>query len=58
MCIIRTIIAAMHFNENAGRKQALNKEGEEEYYIQYPKAKSGGWVEERWGTMESHHKIP
>lgn len=40
----RTILAAMHFNENNDRDQAVNQEGEPEYTIQFPKAKSGGYV--------------
>ncbi|KAK3731987.1 hypothetical protein QZH41_013225 [Actinostola sp. cb2023] len=40
----RLKLAALHYNENANREQAKNKDGEEQYYIKYPKAKKGGYV--------------
>lgn len=39
-CRIR--LAALHFNENAGRPTKKNKAGNEEYAIKFPKAKKGG----------------
>ncbi|KAK3741591.1 hypothetical protein QZH41_012534 [Actinostola sp. cb2023] len=40
----RTSLAAMHFNENNHREQATNAKGENQYSLQFPKAKSGGYV--------------
>ena len=37
-------MAVLHFNENANRKQAVNKKGEERYDIIYPKYKKGGYI--------------
>ncbi|XP_057709542.1 uncharacterized protein LOC130927604 [Corythoichthys intestinalis] len=39
----RIILAAMHYNENAGRPQKVTKEGIHSYCIVYPKYKSGGY---------------
>ncbi|XP_077357363.1 uncharacterized protein LOC144004212 [Festucalex cinctus] len=41
--IFRIILAAMHYNENAGRPQKVTKEGIHSYCIVYPKYKSGGY---------------
>ena len=38
----RLMTAALHFNENAGREQAVNWEGNLEYKIVFPKYKKGG----------------
>ena len=35
-------IAAMHYNENAQRKQAVTKRGEKQYSVLFPKYKKGG----------------
>ena len=43
----RTLIAALHFNENCGRKHAVTKKGEHRYSIVYPKYKKGGYVVKR-----------
>ncbi len=40
----RLLIAALHFNENAGRDQAKNTRGELEYKIVFPKYKKGSYV--------------
>ena len=40
----RLITAALHFNENAGREQAVNREGNLEYKIVFPKYKKGGFI--------------
>lgn len=37
----RLYLAAMHFNENADREQAMNLEGKAVYRIMYPKSKKG-----------------
>lgn len=40
-------MAALHFNENANRKQAQTKGGEDRYDIIFPKYKKGGYVVRR-----------
>ena len=40
----RLQLAALHFNENANRKQAVTKGGEERYDIIFPKYKKGGYI--------------
>jgi hypothetical protein len=37
-------LAALHYNENSGRKQAETKEGEKRYALLYPKYKGGGHI--------------
>lgn len=39
--MFRLYLAAMHFNENADREQAVNLEGTAVYKIMYPKSKEG-----------------
>ena len=43
MCC-RVILAAMHYNENAQRKQVVNKFGEPAYSLHFPKFKRGGFT--------------
>ncbi|CAL9690969.1 unnamed protein product [Knipowitschia caucasica] len=40
----RILLAAMHYNENAGRPQAVTRTGDEQYNIVFPKAKKGGYT--------------
>lgn len=40
----RQQLAALHFNENAARKQATTSTGESRYDIVFPKYKKGGYV--------------
>lgn len=40
----RLHLAALHYNENSGRKQAETKEGEKRYALLYPKYKGGGHI--------------
>ena len=35
----RVHLAALHFNENSGKKQSVTKAGEPQYRVCYPKAK-------------------
>lgn len=37
----RLSVAALHFNENSSRQQAVTQAGELQYAISYPKAKKG-----------------
>ena len=40
----RLLLAAMHYNENAGRHQCQNKKGKPEFTIAFPKYKKGGYI--------------
>ena len=40
----RLQLAALHFNENSNRDQAITKDGEERYEISFPKYKKGGYI--------------
>ena len=40
----RLQLAALHYNENADRRQAVTKEGEQCFNIIFPKYKKGGYV--------------
>ena len=37
-------LAVMHYNENAGRLQKKNKKGTQEFTINFPKYKKGGYI--------------
>ena len=38
----RTLLADLHYNENAARPAATTKEGQQRYAVLFPKSKSGG----------------
>ena len=40
----RLFLAAMHYNENSGREQQQNKEGDLQYAIAFPKYNKGGYI--------------
>ncbi|XP_033101232.1 uncharacterized protein LOC117104488 [Anneissia japonica] len=40
----RTLVAAMHYNENGGRIQATTNDGEKCFGVAFPKFKKGGFV--------------
>ena len=40
----RLQLAALHFNENTNRKQAVTKQGTRRYDVVFPKYKKGGYV--------------
>ncbi|XP_033104057.1 uncharacterized protein LOC117106715 [Anneissia japonica] len=40
----RVIIAALHYNENAGRIALKDGKGNDRYSVVYPRAKSGGYT--------------
>ena len=40
----RIQLAALHFNENANREQAMTKAGEHRFNIVFPKYKKGGYI--------------
>jgi hypothetical protein len=37
-------LAALHYNENVGRKQAMTKKGNIRYAVLHPKYKKGGHI--------------
>ena len=39
---LRLYLAAIHYNENARREQAVTKQGEKQYSVLFPKYKKGG----------------
>ena len=43
-CTFRLALAAIHFNENSGRAQAVTKSGELRFAVSFPKAKKGEGV--------------
>ena len=42
----RILLAALHFNENSDRSQAVNKAGNARWRVSYPKYKDGGIINE------------
>lgn len=44
LCLGRAFLAALHYNENAGRPQAVTKAGELRHDLRFPKYKQGGFV--------------
>ena len=40
----RLILAALHYNNNSSKQQAVMKAGEEQYSILFPKYKKGGYI--------------
>ncbi len=40
----RTFLAALHWNENGNRPQAVKKDGTGQYKVAYPKPKEGDFV--------------
>ena len=42
--LCRTLLAVLHFNENANRKKAITKDGQDRFEIVFPKFKKGGYV--------------
>lgn len=42
--LARLYIAAIHYNENKDREQALTKPGDPRYSIEFPKYKKGGHI--------------
>ena len=42
-CCCRLYLAALHFNENSDREQAVDKEGKPRFSVRFPKFKKGGY---------------
>ena len=41
LCVLRTILAAIHFNYNLKREAKVDKDGNKVFYVKYPKFKEG-----------------
>ena len=52
----RLYLAALHYNENAWRNQAVTKKGEKRYTVLYPKYKKGGHIVRKLMENSSHGK--
>ena len=50
-------VAALHFNENSGRDQAVTKEGKERYNILFPKFKKGGYIVRKLTVQPTYSKL-
>ena len=57
LTVIRLALAALHYNENAGRKQAVTRQGEERYDILFPKYKKGGYVVRKVTVDPTYSKL-
>ena len=55
--VFRLALAAIHFNENCGRAQAVTKTGELRYTVSFPKAKKGEGVAKEVKVDQSFGKI-
>lgn len=53
----RGLLAALHYNENAGRMQATKTTGESRYDIRFPKYKQGGFVVRKILTEATFGKV-
>lgn len=53
----RLQLAALHFNENSSRDQALTKEGKERYNILFPKFKKGGYIVRKVTVEPTYSKL-
>ena len=53
----RLLLAAMHYNENAGRRQCQNKKGKPEFTIAFPKYKKGGYIVRKVRTMCTYNYV-
>ncbi|KAK1894167.1 Translation initiation factor 2 subunit beta [Dissostichus eleginoides] len=53
----RLILAALHYNENSGRKHAKTSTGQLQYTVKFPKAKKGGHVVRRVNTAATYEYV-
>ena len=53
----RLQLAALHFNENSSREQAITKEDEERYDLVFPKYKKGGYIVKRVTVNPTYSKF-
>ena len=52
----RLQLAALHYNENANKKQAKTKDGEDRYSVCFPKYKKGGYIVRKIMVESTHGK--
>ena len=53
----RLQLAALHFNENTNRVQAVTKQGTRRYDVVFPKYKKGGYVVKKVLTNATYGKV-
>ncbi len=51
---LRYALAALHYNENANRRQAVNVRGNAQFALRYPKYKQGGHTIKQIKTRTTH----
>lgn len=42
--LYRLLLAAMHYNFNSNRKQAVTRKGQKQFTVSFPKYKGGGFI--------------
>jgi hypothetical protein len=47
-------LAALHYNHNSNKTQAVTRRGEERYSVLYPKYKKGGHIVRKIMTQSSY----
>lgn len=55
--IYRLQLAALHFNENANRRQAVTKQGARRYDVVFPKYKKGGYIVKKTLVNATYGKV-
>ena len=53
----RLLLATMHYNENSGRNQQQNKQGELQYAITFPKYNKCGYIVRRILRMGTYDYV-
>ena len=56
MYLYRLQLAALHFNENTNRTQAVTKQGTRRYDVVFPKCKKGGYIVKKILVNATHGK--
>ena len=54
---IRLQLAALHYNNNSDKGQAITKKGEERFSISFPKYKKGGYIVRKIKTASTYGKL-
>ena len=57
MYIRRLQLAALHFNENVNRTQAVTKQGTRRYDVVFPKYKKGGYIVKKILVNATYGKV-
>ena len=58
VCFSRLTLAAMHYNHNSGRKQAVKKGLKKRFSVLFPKYKKGGHIVREIKTQSSYGESP